>query len=93
MRLPSELASTLVVRGDDVDGCMEQMCGRLAADPVADVYFHYRAQEKVPRLRLAGHGGIGVAVAQSIEYLDYGAAGCGTVAATQRAWVIQDTHR
>ena len=92
LRMVSELAAALVMHGDDVDGFMDEMCRRLAAELGGDVYFHYRPERGVRRLRLAAYGGIGAQVARDLERLDYGVAVCGTVAATQRSWVIADVQ-
>ena len=37
LRLVSEIASALVIHGDDVDGFMEEMCGKVAAELGGDV--------------------------------------------------------
>lgn len=91
LRLLSEIASALVLRGDDAAGFMAEMCRKLAAELGGDLYFHYQPSSD-RRLHLTSHGGIDAGAAGRLEWLDYGSAVCGTVASTQRAWVIADVR-
>jgi PAS domain S-box-containing protein len=92
LRFLAKVASALVVRGDDVDGLMGELCRMLEGELGGDVYFHYRPEGINPRLHLSSYGGIHVSVGQTLEWLDFGAAVCGTVAVTQQPWVIDDVR-
>ena len=90
LRFLADVASKLVVHGDDVDALMASLCRMLESELGADVHFHFRPEGINPRLHLASYGGVDAGVGRSLEWLDFGAAVCGTVALTQLPWVIDD---
>jgi signal transduction histidine kinase len=66
---------------------------RLADHLGLEVYFNFLVDEESGRLRLDSSSGVDAATAARLEWLDYGQAVCGTVAATRRPMVCERIDR
>ncbi len=77
--LLSETAEKLLV-SDEPMGLMEELCRKVMDFLDCQVFFNFLVDEPSGRLRLNSCAGIPQAEARRIEWLDFGAAVCGTVA-------------
>jgi PAS domain S-box-containing protein len=64
----------------DVQGIVDDLCAEVMRFLECDVFFNFLADERARRLRLNACAGIPRAVAEEIEWLDFGVAVCGCVA-------------
>ncbi len=74
----------------DVQGLVDNLCAEVMTFLNCDVFFNFLADDQVKRLRLNACAGIPTAVAEEIEWLDYGVAICGCVARDRERIIAED---
>lgn len=85
-------ATVSLLHQDDPYTYLQSMYERLSALLGLEVYFHF-ATGHGDRLKLAAVGGVDKATAASLEWLDYGEAVCGYVAATRERAIVPDVQQ
>jgi PAS domain S-box-containing protein len=90
LALLSDTASRLL-KTKDPRAFMSELFPDIARELGLEVYFNFLATDSMaPRLKLHSYGGINEAVAQELEYMDFGEGVCGAVALTRERIVLEN---
>ncbi len=92
LRLLSETAGKLLA-SEDPQALVEELCGKVMRHLNCDAFFNFLVDAPSGRLRLNACAGIPREEAKKIEWLDFGSAICGCVAAEGKRIIAEDiTH-